>query len=236
MNIKYGAGRGYRTPGRLLLMLLCFAQALYADDGANAPGVPEAIMDFDILAGLRPTFTVIEKVEIVNLLRNPPAGVDLVEFNFEPESLSTAQLEVIKEWIGQGANAIYLKDLDIWRYASLFGLAGDHRIGLLEGGRISEPVNYLCQRVFFGNTEQYFKRYFYFIELKSGAKPVVEDDQGHPVCGKFLAGNSTVFFCNSMAGPDSQRCSLNYWRWVLKQLPEPAKTVLPPPPTPRGSH
>lgn len=217
-------GCSYTLRG-LLALLLC-SGTLHAGAEMIPPQMIQG-MDDDILAGRRPTFALVKQENIFFLRQNVPHNVDLVVLRFKPEELSTAQMTTVTDWAKSKGNAIYLQDEDIHTYAPLFGLKTDNRTGLLEGGRIFDPVNLHCQRVTFGSMVQNFQRYFYFLNLPPEAKRIVEDFQGHAVCGSFPFGERTVFFCNTMQGVDQGHCTLNFWHWVLG-LPVPDKAGPPP--------
>jgi len=178
-------------------------------------------------AGERPKIAKIRQGDIFGLRDNPKFDADFVTFDFDPDSLSSVQEEIVRKWIRCGYNNIYLKDKQIVTYGSFFRPAEavwrrdgyhDCRAGKL----LRHSVNTDCKKVRFYDESAYrFKDCYYgFRNLPPGSTVIVEGDSGIAASGSFPVGEGRCFFRNTAYGTDARRWYLNWMHWALG-LPVP---------------
>ncbi len=235
-------------------LIVSFALPLLADEPEtvdDADLIPPDIliqMDPGIFSGELPRIITIQRKDIFGLRPKPQLEADLVQFDFEPDKLSTAHKRILDAWMKAGHHKVCLLDDDITKYASLFGYTAadfkkyteitEEKIAECCAGSLKEhPVNVDCDLAYFGTRDEeeynsYKGKYFcnvfyYFIKDIDTEKSevVVEGKEGEAVCGSFSHGDGTIYFMNSVRGPDTRRWYLNFMHWALdRKVPGAAKT------------
>jgi hypothetical protein len=202
----------------IILTFLVFN--LFADDTETIP--PEILkqMNKEILEGKRPTIHQLRQGEIFSLRENPKFQTDFVTFDFDIEKISSVQMEILENWIRSGNNKIYLEDLQILKYISLFKPVISDFVYKEANKRLRHPVNTDVKDVLFSTWKLhgniYDKRFSYeFLNNLPIHASIIVEGAGEAVCGSFRLNQGEVYFLNTVKGRDARRWLLNYWHWAM---------------------
>lgn len=91
------------------LTLLFFVLSVHAQRSKYEKTIPPEILrryDPDVVSGKRPKIVTITQAMIFSLRQEPDRGGDYYRLGFEPEELSSAQQEILREWISHGAKVV----------------------------------------------------------------------------------------------------------------------------------
>jgi hypothetical protein len=192
-------------------------------------------MDPDIVTDRRPKIVTIEQKDIFGLRDKPRMNADLVRFDFNPSTLSTTQRRILDAWMRAGHHKIYLLDSDIPRYATLFALnaIGRPKFNYPRSAKrkfkqwrlVEHPVSTDCEHLDVGtyNGGRRVSQY-YFKDMAPAPESltpfVVDETDRRVLCGAFSFGRATVYFRNTVSGPDHRRWYLNFMHFAL-DLPVP---------------
>ena len=232
-----------------IAVISLFPMASHAEDSPvpdTSKIAPDVLrqMDADLVSGKRPVIATIKQDSIYALRENPRLKADLIRFDFNLGELTTAQIRILDTWIRAGNNKIYLLDGDIPKYATLFGLTGGGP-DILSGDSAKarqvydswkledHPVSTDCGRLSFGifksrdndNRSPWFVGQYYLRGLDSQNATLLVSRKADVLCGSFTLGRGTVYFRNSVGGPDMWRWYLNFMHFVMdKRIPGAAES------------
>ena len=243
--------------GAFWMLSVLFASSLQAEpagivseaDARERTIPPEVLKQYcpEVLSGRRPVYAVIRQKDILALRERPKFHADLVRLDFDPESVSSVQRDILLKWVASGHNSVLLIGEDLRKYGPLLGLFQQgHEI---EPGDISTKAGlrvlaYSCvgadagsvavkgeaagPGVYSGNCSVYC--YAVNTGLTANVTPVAFYAQGLAGAGLYEVGAGKVYFFpeGPMTGGDAERFRLNFLQWMLGlPVPGPADTGAP---------
>jgi hypothetical protein len=154
-------------------------------------------MDPDVRFGRRPTFATVRREDVFRLPARGRLNADFVTFDLDTARMSTAEINLVRQWIRAGRNRVHLEGDAIRRHAALLAPASLQRsqhVFREELGRglaaalLPHPVNTDCAKLRFRPT--WYKRMFF----STWACPLLKDLPADAVVvARFRGGwNETI--------------------------------------------
>lgn len=191
--------------------------------------IPSQILkkyNLEVVLGKRPKFAIVRNTDIQDLKEHPVQGGDLVLLKLRPLELSSAQREIVTNWVKRGAK-VYL---DGWENARdilplifkvsttwIYLKSSSARVFLFR----DHPVNTGVKEIETSPEKKAHHVYWYggISNLPGDSSVIASLDAGHTtvIVGAFKYGKGCVYFnvLQDPFGRDIDRFQLNLRQWLI---------------------
>jgi len=202
----------------VLFLCLVFVFPLLAFNNYENTIPPEILKQFDsaIISGEKPKIITITQPMIWSLRNQPNQGGDVYNFDLDLSKISSVQMEIIKDWISNGAKIFLWGVSEVEKYLPLFkqdNMSFSYNGG--EGQLTSHVVNTDVKDLQFDKTNWGWGN---IDILPINSELIVTNSRG-TLAGRIPYGRGSIYFATTSnhwhLGKDRDRWTLNFYQWML---------------------